>query len=558
MLESTLGFGLFVRLLGLLFAFQFATTAHQLLPLIGSRGVEPVRDLLAAFRRDVGVVQGVLRNPTLFWISPSDAMIRVLPWLGTACGLLIFSGAAGEWNPVLFLACWFLFLSLMNSGSRTFLGFPWDLLLLECGLLSVFLPAPAGVMQVDLVGPPGFLIHLAFLLLAFRVMIGMGLAKFWWGRHEATTRDWTYIYHMLEWQPLSTSYAAWLRLMPMYVHKLLLRGVFVTELVFPWLAFVGAWGRATFAFSMVLLQIGIAIAANYGSFNLLAAMLALPLLSTMPAWSLPPVGFESIPLYALVVLPLPVFAFITSWDNGYWAFWEPRIPPTLRSRYLGLLAPLYRIITPYRLFSGYGVFSGVHSIPKSVQTIQMSQDGVLWFDVVPKWQTCKQDFRPRLFAPYHPRWDHFIFYYRSRKNSWPLEMSTPWNPYALREIGIMDKVVEHLYRGNKLVESIFSEIPITSPLFIRIAQVKYRMNTPAERKRSGNYWSRTLVGASAVYPRLNLEEDAVLRAPPPDMKTFDMVRVGGHVCYCYSPDAKPVPFFRYPVSSNNLANPRSE
>jgi hypothetical protein len=551
MLESTLGFGLFVRLLGLVFAFQFATTAHQLLPLVGSRGAEPLHRLLAAFRRDFGVARGALKYPTLFWLSSSDAMIRTLPWIGAACGLLICSGAAGEWNPLLFLACWIIFLSLTNSGSITFPGFPWDLLLLECGLLSVFLPASAGVLHLELVEAPGFLIHLAFILLAVRLMVGMGLAKSWWGRKEKTHKDGTYIYHMLEWQPLATSHAAWLRMMPMPVHKLLLYCLFVSELVLPWLAFIGAWGRATFAFSMVLLQIGIGIAGNYGTFNVLTIMLALPLLSVVPPWSLPSLGLESIPIYILVLLPLPVFALITTWDNGNWAFWSPT-PKTLRSRYLSLLAPFYRIITPFRLFSAYGVFVGVKSIPKSVQTIQMSNDGIHWFDVVPKWQTCKENFKPRLFAPYHPRWDHYIFYYESSAHAWPLEVLTPWYPYAIRQARLVEMVIEHLYQGNEVVESIFAEVPIKSPTFIRMAMMMYSLNTPADRKRSGNYWSRSVVAISKVYPRLNLEEDSGLHAIPPDMTAFEGFAFKGRTYYRCSPDSKPVPCFQNPVSQENM------
>ena len=550
MIEPTLGFGLFVRLLGLVYAFQFATTAHQLPALIGSCGAQPVRNLLYEFRRDFGVIRGVLRYPTLFWISSSDAMIRVLPWLGVASGLLIASGAAGGWNPVIFLACWLIMLSLMNSGSSTFLFFPWDLLLLECGLLSIFLPHPTGPMQLELVTAPGFLVHLAFVLLAFRLMLGMGLAKFWWGRKEATHRDRSYIHHLLEWQPLATAHAVWARSLPMFVHRLAYRGLLVVEIILPWLIFAGSWGRATLAIPMMLLQIGIALTGNYGTFNILTLLLGIPLLSTMPAWTLPPPELDSLVLATLVALPLPVFLFLNTWTNGNWMFQPSFLPlPSLVRRYLGLLAPLYRPLAPYRLFSAYGVFTGVASIPKSVHTIQVSPDGVRWFDVVPRWQTCRPEARPRWFAPYHPRWDHFIFYYKSSPTSIPPESLAPWNPYGFRDIGLVDRIIEHLYRGNPLIESIFLEVPIRSPSFIRVAGMQYRLNTASERRRTGHYWSRSLLSASEVYARIDLEHDVGRPVRIEDLRTTSISMVEGRMCFVNtSSESEPVPCVRHPVS----------
>ena len=96
MFEGTEVYGIFVRILGLLFAFQLGSTGSQLLPLIGSRGIEPIAHLVAAFRRDHGAVGGFFKLPTLFWLSSSDSMIRWLPRVGALLGLLIAAGVLGD------------------------------------------------------------------------------------------------------------------------------------------------------------------------------------------------------------------------------------------------------------------------------------------------------------------------------------------------------------------------------------------------------------------------------------------------------------------------------
>ena len=106
MFETTEIYGIFVRLLGLVYAFQFATSAPQLMAFIGRDGVEPVEHLLAAFRRDHGSVRGFFKLPTAFWFSASDASIRILPWVGVALGISVSSGLLGSYSWVGVLGCW--------------------------------------------------------------------------------------------------------------------------------------------------------------------------------------------------------------------------------------------------------------------------------------------------------------------------------------------------------------------------------------------------------------------------------------------------------------------
>jgi hypothetical protein len=252
--EAAEVYGLFARVLGLVFAFQLGSTGPQLLPLIGSRGIEPVAHLLNAFRRDHGNLIGFLKLPTLFWLSSSDSAIQWIPRAGALTGLLLGAGALGDYSWCGFLFCWFVWLSIINANSNLF-GIPWDNLLLEAGLWAIFLPGFKSFYELGLVEAPHSLVHFGLFFLSFRVMFGMGLTKFKAIDHR--TRDGSFVFYFLEWQPFGTVQAFYLRSLPMFVHKWLLFFLFFSEMVAPWLGFLGPEGRLIFALSTVGLQIGI-------------------------------------------------------------------------------------------------------------------------------------------------------------------------------------------------------------------------------------------------------------------------------------------------------------
>ena len=162
MFETTECYGVFTRLLGLTFAFQLGSTGYQLLPLIGRDGVEPIKYLISAFRRDHGTLKGFLKLPSLFWLSSSDTMIRLLSIAGTLTGLGLFLGIFQEFSPLAFLLCWTIWLTFINSNSNVF-GIPWDNLLLEAGFLAILLPGNISPKSLALATAPHPFAH--FLIL---------------------------------------------------------------------------------------------------------------------------------------------------------------------------------------------------------------------------------------------------------------------------------------------------------------------------------------------------------------------------------------------------------
>ena len=132
--------GLFARALGLVFLVNFASVIPQLRNLVGRNGIEPVCLLLRAVRRDLGVLRGITRYPTLLWLSDSDAMLLALGWTGLLASIGIVAGACGGATWVLFLGVWICWISIQTANTNLF-WFPWDNLLAECALLGCLLPA---------------------------------------------------------------------------------------------------------------------------------------------------------------------------------------------------------------------------------------------------------------------------------------------------------------------------------------------------------------------------------------------------------------------------------
>src|SRR5215813_8621672 len=124
---------LFLRLLGLIYLIAFASLATQIRGLAGREGILPAADFLRS--RDHRRLSRFWRLPTLCWLSTSDQFLLFLCWGGAVLGGCLMVGFAPL--PLLILL-WLFYLSLFNI-CRLFLGYQWDVLLLEAGFLAIFL-----------------------------------------------------------------------------------------------------------------------------------------------------------------------------------------------------------------------------------------------------------------------------------------------------------------------------------------------------------------------------------------------------------------------------------
>jgi len=137
---------LFLRLLGLVYVIAFLSLMVQVTGLIGAHGILPARAYMDAARAFVASEHiGIDRYrllPTLCWIDASDQFLRALCLAGAVLGVLLAIGVLPALAAPLL---WIDYLSL-SAVAREFLSYQWDALLLEAGLLAIFV-APVVVRE---------------------------------------------------------------------------------------------------------------------------------------------------------------------------------------------------------------------------------------------------------------------------------------------------------------------------------------------------------------------------------------------------------------------------
>ena len=128
----------FLRSLGIIYLIAFVSLWTQVIGLVGANGILPAANTMNIMRRQADAQQiGADRYhlvPTLCWLNASDAFLKIQCAVGTVLALLLILGIAPA--PCLFLL-WLIYLSL-STACQEFLGFQWDILLLQVGFLAIF------------------------------------------------------------------------------------------------------------------------------------------------------------------------------------------------------------------------------------------------------------------------------------------------------------------------------------------------------------------------------------------------------------------------------------
>src|SRR4051812_20228182 len=132
----------FVRGLGFVYAVAFASLGGQIVGLVGEHGIEPAAELLATVRERAGGALP-LELPSWFWLTgANDWTLRGACIAGAFCSILV---VAGRLPRLALLGAWSLYLSLTTVGG-VFLSYQWDMLLLETGIVGLFVATPGSVV----------------------------------------------------------------------------------------------------------------------------------------------------------------------------------------------------------------------------------------------------------------------------------------------------------------------------------------------------------------------------------------------------------------------------
>jgi hypothetical protein len=258
----------FLRFLGLIYTVAYLVAANQLVPLVGSRGLEPAAGFLDLVKTRLGPSEAFFRLPTIFWFGVSDAALRSFAYVGVALSLAVLFGFA---NSIVLFVLWLFYLSIIQVG-QVFWGYGWETLLLETGFLAIFLAPPLDPRPLPPNDSPPKPVIWLLRWVVFRLMLGAGLIKL---RGDECWRDLTCLVTHYETQPLPNPLSWALHQLPVSVQKGSVLFNHYAELIAPFLVFGPRAARLVGGVSIVVFQLLLVASGNLSWLNWLSITIAI-------------------------------------------------------------------------------------------------------------------------------------------------------------------------------------------------------------------------------------------------------------------------------------------
>ena len=430
-----------------IYLIAFVSTAAQFPALLGDRGLLPVADFLKnPYAR---------RQPTLFRWRYRDRMLRGLCIAGALAAASVILGLpqlAPSWVVMLvFLAMWGVYLSIVNVG-QTFYGFGWETLLLEAGFTVAFLGGADAA--------PPITVLLLTRWLVFRLEFGAGLIKL---RGDTAWRDLTALTYHHETQPMPNPLSRWAHLLPRWFHRFEAAANHFTQLVVPFFLFAPQPVATVAAGIVIATQCWLVLTGNFAWLNVITIVLAFSAVGD-PGWIVthyapPPVW------WAVIVLTASALLIVLSW-------WPLR---NLFSRRQLMNASFNR----WHLVNAYGAFGTVTRSRYEI-VIEGTLDGENWLAYEFRGKPGDPRRFPRQFAPYHLRLDWLMWFLAlgSRDDRWFRALLT-----KLLEA---DAPTLRLLRVDPFGGA--------RPRSVRARRYLYHFATRAQRRATGDWWTREEAG----------------------------------------------------------------
>ena len=461
---------LFLRALGCIYLIAFLSLWVQIHGLIGSNGISPADQYLAAVRQQIGT-QGYYLVPTLFWLHPSDVFLNFLCAGGVILSIVLIAGFVPSFTLV---GLWAFYLSLVSIG-QVFLSFQWDVLLLEAGFLAIFF-APLQIRETfRRASEPStaFLWLLRWLL--FRLMFASGYVKL---ASDEVWQNLTALNFHYETQPLPTWIGWYAHQLPEWFQKASVIGMFAAELVVPFFIFAPRRLRSVGCIGLAALQVLIILTGNYCFFNLLTLVLCLLLIDDV-TWRQPLLK-RFMPSIRFVEQPLRRYRRVCIVGVAMLLFLLSSI------RFGGQLfreAPLSAVawIAPFRSVNTYGLFADMtESRPEII--VEGSNDRISWKTYEFRWKPGALTTAPKWVAPHQPRLD-WQMWFAALQGSY---QNTPWF------LNFMGALLQDKSEVLQLLAE--NPFPDTPPRYVRATLYDYRFTDFATKRSEKTWWHREWKG----------------------------------------------------------------
>jgi hypothetical protein len=449
------------RGMALVYFLAFLSALRQFKPLLGENGLLPVPLYLKRI--------SFKRCPSLFHYHYSDRFMLGVCWTGLLLSLAALTGLS-ECGPiwlslVVWLVMWALYFSLVNVG-QTFYGFGWESMLLEAGFFVSFL----GPQSVQASVIP--ILILRWML--FRTEVGAGLIKL---RHDQCWRDLTCLLYHYETQPLPSPSSWYFHRLPGWFHKASVAGSHVVQLILPFGLFAPQPVATVCAAFIILQQLWLIVCGNYSWLNWLTVVLGFSGIGDSAlGWTNSsgprPLAFDVL-LGALAVATI-------------WMSIEPAKNLVSKKQKMNCS---YNVL---KLVNSYGAFGSITK--ERYEVVLEGTDDIFGAD---RWKEYEFKAKPgdpsRLppqIAPYHLRldWQMWFLPFTARLVGGQVRV--------FRRQAWFDNFVVKLLEGDREVLSLLRHNPFPEqpPEYIRARYYSYRYTTWKERKETGRWWTRELLG----------------------------------------------------------------
>ncbi len=460
----------FRRGLALIYLIAFLVALNQFRPLLGERGLLPITNYVkqVSFRE----------TPSLFYLLPKDAAFAAAAWLGIVLSLIALVGISDRYSTWLSMLIWFLlwvlYLSFVNVG-QTFYAFGWESILLEAGFFTIFL----GSANV----PPQRIMIWILRWILFRVMFGAGLIKL---RGDPCWHDMTCLDYHYETQPIPNPFSWFFHIAPIWTRRAGVWFNHVAELIVPFGYFAPQPVSSIAGIVTIVFQGTIMASGNLSWLNLLTIVLAIPTLDDrLLAWiPLRPVALLAPHMvYKVTTIVVGVLVAVLSINP---------IRNLVSSRQI-----MNTSYNPLHLVGTYGAFGSITRVRYQV-IVEGTDEVVLtpstnWRAYEFKGQPGDPSRAPPQIAPYHLRLD-WLMWFASMSEYY----SHPWFVHFMAKLLQGDSDTLSLLRSNPF--------PKQPPHYIRAQLYEYHFTTPEERRKTGLWWKRQLIGS--YFPPVSLATPA--------------------------------------------------
>ena len=460
-----------------IYLVAFITVVRQFKPLLGENGLLPVPAyLLHTTWREA---------PSLFRWRYSDRLLGIVAWVGLILSLGALAGlidAGPAWLSIsLWLLLYVLYLSIVNVGQK-FFGFGWESMLLEAGFFTAFLgPSHTQPTVIPIV---------ALRWMLFRTELGAGLIKL---RHDPCWRELTCLYYHYETQPLPNPLSWYFHRIPAPMHRFSALASHFIQVIVPVALFAPHPAAAIAGALIIFHQLVLIVSGNYSWLNWLTVVLG------FSAFDDRILSF-AMPLHAPVLFARPL-----AFDIVLYLLAALTIALSIRPA-LNLTSPnqlMNYSYNPFHLVGAYGAFGQVGRERYEI-VIEGTSDRVItpttqWREYAFKAKPGDPMRTPPQIAPYHLRLDWLI---------WFLPFSVIVTGSGIRVPGYSRwffNFIHRLLTGNPAILRLMRTNPFPDhpPAFVRALFYQYRFTTAAERRQTGAWWNRKLLGT--YLPPMSLE-----------------------------------------------------